>query len=63
MLDQNTDRTYWMIGAVIVVAILIGAAKVAFPNLFNDVIAKFTKALAAGFASMPIEFLKSFLIK
>ncbi|MGG3641489.1 hypothetical protein ABES38_08925 [Bacillus gobiensis] len=49
MLDQNTDRTYWMIGAVIVVALLIGAAKVAFPDLFNDVIARFTENLNAGF--------------
>ncbi|PTY92323.1 hypothetical protein [Heyndrickxia sporothermodurans] len=60
MLDQNTDRTYWMIGAVVVVAILIGAAKVAFPDLFNDVIAKFTSTLTAGFAAFPFQSLLSF---
>ncbi|MCM3113653.1 hypothetical protein [Lederbergia lenta] len=59
MLDQNTDRTYWMIGAVIVVAILIGVAKVSFPKLFNDVIAKFTSALTAGFAHFPIDSIMS----
>ncbi|MGG3641487.1 hypothetical protein [Bacillus gobiensis] len=52
MLDQNTDRTYWMIGAVIVVALLIGAAKVAFPDLFNDVIARFTGELKPGFVNV-----------
>lgn len=45
MLDQNTDRTYWMIGAVVVVAILIGIAEVAFPNLMSSVITKFTTKL------------------
>lgn len=60
MLDQNTDRTYWMIGAVVVVAILIGAAKVAFPSLFNDVITKFTGTLTAGFVSFPFQSLLSF---
>lgn len=38
MLDQNTDRSWWMIGAVIVGALLIGIAKVAFPEVFNMVI-------------------------
>lgn len=60
MLDQNTDRTYWMIGAVVVVAVLIAAAKVAFPTLFNSVIAKFTSVLTTGFAHFPIESLTSF---
>lgn len=55
MLDQNTDRTYWMIGAVVVVAILIGIAKVAFPDLFNDVIDKFTSTLTTGFVSIPFQ--------
>lgn len=41
MLDQNTDRSWWMIGAVIVGAILIGTAKVAFPEVFNIVITFF----------------------
>lgn len=46
MLDQNTDRTYWMIGAVVVVAALIAIAEVAFPGLMNTVISKFTSKLA-----------------
>ena len=60
MLDQNTDRTYWMIGAVVVVAVLIGASKVAFPKLFNTVITKFTSVLTTGFAHFPIESLMNF---
>ncbi|MCK1995456.1 hypothetical protein MPH61_23320 [Peribacillus muralis] len=60
MLDQNTDRTYWMIGAVVVVAILIGAAKVAFPTLFNDVTTKFTSVLKAGFVHFSLDSLMSF---
>lgn len=59
MLDQNTDRTYWMIGAVVVVSILIGIAKVAFPDLFNDVIDKFTSTLTTGFAAIPFQSLLS----
>lgn len=38
MLDQNTDRSWWMIGAVIVGALLIGLSKVAFPEVFQMVI-------------------------
>jgi hypothetical protein len=38
MLDQNTDRNWWMIGSVIVGALLVGAAKVAFPEIFDTVI-------------------------
>ncbi|MEK4181672.1 hypothetical protein NSQ61_19715 [Aeribacillus sp. FSL K6-1121] len=38
MLDQNTDRSWWMIGAVIVGAGLIAAAKIAFPEVFDNVI-------------------------
>ncbi|MDM5335792.1 hypothetical protein QUF84_00580 [Fictibacillus enclensis] len=41
MLDQNTDRSWWMIGAVIVGALLIGTAKVAFPQVFYLVITFF----------------------
>ncbi len=43
MLDQNTDRSWWMIGSVIVGAILIGTAKVAFPEVFDTVITFFQK--------------------
>jgi hypothetical protein len=45
MLDQNTDRTWWMIGAVVVGALLIAAAKVAFPQVFDSVITYFTSTL------------------
>lgn len=41
MLDQNTDRSWWMIGAVIVGAVLIGLAKVAFPEVFETVMTFF----------------------
>ncbi|EUJ34180.1 hypothetical protein [Brochothrix campestris] len=41
MLDQNTDRSWWMIGAVIVGAVLIGLAKVAFPEVFEMVMTFF----------------------
>ncbi|WP_162917933.1 hypothetical protein [Brochothrix thermosphacta] len=41
MLDQNTDRSWWMIGAVIVGAALIGLAKLAFPEIFETVMTFF----------------------
>lgn len=62
MLDQNTDRTYWMIGAVVVVAVLIAAAKSAFPTLFNSVITKFTNVLTAGSIQFPTDSLLSFFL-
>lgn len=41
MLDQNTDRSWWMIGAVVIGALIIGLAKIAFPEVFNMVIVFF----------------------
>ena len=38
MLDQNTDRSWWMIGAVVIGALMIGLAKTAFPAVFDMVI-------------------------
>ena len=38
MLDQNTDRSWWMIGAVVVGAALVGLAKLYFPEVFESVI-------------------------
>lgn len=38
MLDQNTDRSWWMIGSIIVGAAVIGVAKVAFPEVFDSVV-------------------------
>lgn len=45
MLDQNTDRSWWAIGAVVVGAALIGAAKVAYPDLFQNIMSFFTSQL------------------
>lgn len=36
MMEQNSDRLYWVIGAILVGAILIGLAAVLFPHLFQD---------------------------
>jgi len=41
MLDQNTDRTWYMIGAVILGSVMVAAAKVAFPEVFSQVIVFF----------------------
>lgn len=41
MLEQNTDRTYWMIGMVLVVGGLIGLCSQAFPEIFDLVTARF----------------------
>ncbi|HDR7294911.1 hypothetical protein R6231_14600 [Bacillus cytotoxicus] len=48
MLDQNTDRTWWMIGAVVVGALLIAAAKVAFPEVFDSVKEFFQNTLTSA---------------
>lgn len=45
MLDQNTDRSWYMIGAVIVGALLIGAAQVFFPEMLTTIMGKFTEFL------------------
>lgn len=52
MLDQNTDRSWWMIGAVIVGALLIGLAKVAFPEVFNLVITFFKSMIPSKLGSI-----------
>lgn len=41
MLDQNTDRTWWMIGAIVVGAAVIGAALLIFPDLLGQVTGMF----------------------
>uniref|UniRef100_UPI00344B5BD7 hypothetical protein n=1 Tax=Carnobacterium sp. TaxID=48221 RepID=UPI00344B5BD7 len=46
MLDQNTDRTWFMIGAVVVGALLIGLAQVIFPELLQTVFEKFTSLIS-----------------
>ncbi|MED4518170.1 hypothetical protein P9247_19365 [Bacillus subtilis] len=45
MLDQNADRMYWVIGAVLVVGALIGLAEKEFPGLLNSVFSGFTSKL------------------
>jgi hypothetical protein len=46
MLEQNTDRMWWMIGTVVVGVILIAGAKYAYPEVFNSVIDSFKSTLA-----------------
>lgn len=41
MLDQNTDRSWWMIGAVVVGAAIIGIALFIFPDLLESISAMF----------------------
>jgi len=45
MLDQNTDRNWWMIGAVIIGALIIGLARIAFPEIFELVINFFRNSI------------------
>lgn len=45
MLDQNTDRSWWMIGAVVIGAALIVLAKTEFPSVFTAITGKFTQLL------------------
>ncbi|AQS42458.1 hypothetical protein LSG23_20260 (plasmid) [Bacillus velezensis] len=37
-MEPNTDRLYWTIGVIIIGAIIVGAAKIAFPDLFDSVV-------------------------
>ena len=37
MLDQNTDRNIWMIGAVVVGVVLIVAARNTFKEVFTNI--------------------------
>lgn len=48
MLEQNTDRSYWMIGGVIVIGTLITLCSVAFPDLM-DVVVKIFQAKVPAF--------------
>ncbi|MEK4692419.1 hypothetical protein NSQ09_22760 [Bacillus sp. FSL W8-1202] len=45
MLDQNADRMYWVIGAVLVVGALITLSQTAFPDLLSNVFSGFTSKL------------------
>lgn len=59
MLDQNTDRSWWMIGAVIVGALLIGLAKVAFPEVFDLVITFFKDMIPSELGTILVGGLSS----
>lgn len=52
MLEQNTDRTWWMIGALVVGLAIIVAVKTAFPTfvetVMNTVKAKMTEIMNGG---------------
>ena len=42
MLDANTDRSYFMIGAVIIAGLIVGGAAYLFSQGFSDVDTSFT---------------------
>ncbi len=42
ILDQNADRMYWVIGAVLVVGALIGLSVKEYPDILNNVFSGFT---------------------
>ena len=35
MLDDNTNKLYWVVGAVLIVGALVVAAQAFFPDLFD----------------------------
>lgn len=41
MLEQNTDRTYWFIGWILVIGSLIALCSIAFPEIFDLVTSRF----------------------
>lgn len=51
MLDQNTDRNIWMIGAVLVGVVMIIAAKGGFSAIFKKVVDFFTKTIDGATAN------------
>ena len=48
MLDQNTDRMWFVIGAVIVGAGIIALANLLFPKMFEDISTSFKGAIEGG---------------
>lgn len=57
MLDQNTDRMWFVIGAVLIGAGLIAAANILFPSLFADITKSFTDMLTKATGGLDkIEF-------
>ncbi len=51
MLDQNTDRNIWMIGAVLVGVVMIVAAKNGFSAIFHKVVTFFTSTIDGATAN------------
>lgn len=47
-MENNADRIYWTIGAVIIVGLMIAVLKTAYPGLITSVIDAFKAKLAAG---------------
>ncbi|MCJ8223654.1 hypothetical protein P8822_00410 [Bacillus sonorensis] len=54
-MEPNTDRLYWTIGVIIIGAIIVGAAKVAFPELFDGVVS-YMKSQILGNAILSTKF-------
>lgn len=54
MLDQNTDRMWMVIGAIVVGAAIIGVVSLAFPQMMNNIIGKFTTMLNGSFKAPKI---------
>lgn len=48
MLDQNTDRNIWMIGAVLVGVVMIVLAKGGFSKVFQSILDFFEKAVGSA---------------
>ncbi|MCY9367510.1 hypothetical protein P5624_00125 (plasmid) [Bacillus subtilis] len=48
-MEHNTDRLYWTIGVIMLGAIIVAGAKVAFPDLF-DAVVKYMKSQILGSA-------------
>lgn len=45
MLEFNTDRSFWMVGAIIVGAVLVILAKTVFKNVLESITNWFTKLI------------------
>lgn len=47
MLENNSDRMWWVIGTLLVGAALITTAKLVFPEMFDSVMEFFKTSLAS----------------
>lgn len=62
MLEQNTDRIYWTIGAVLVAGALILIAHLLFPQMFTNIIEFFQTKLTGAKGQKAEEFVKPAMI-